>query len=56
MNKILGLIKEGKSEGAKLVQGGVRVGEKGYFIAPTVFADVQDNMKIATEEVCILLN
>ncbi|XP_011499900.1 PREDICTED: aldehyde dehydrogenase, mitochondrial [Ceratosolen solmsi marchali] len=51
MNKILSLIKSGKSEGAKLVQGGVRVGEKGYFIAPTVFADVQDNMKIATDEI-----
>lgn len=51
MNKILSMIDAGKSEGAKLVQGGGRMGEKGYFVAPTVFADVQDNMKIATEEV-----
>lgn len=51
MNKILSMIESGKSEGAKLVQGGGRVGEKGYFVAPTVFADVKDNMKIATEEV-----
>ncbi|XP_031781551.1 aldehyde dehydrogenase, mitochondrial [Nasonia vitripennis] len=51
MNKILSMIDSGKSEGAKLVQGGGRVGEKGYFVAPTVFADVKDNMKIAREEI-----
>ncbi|KAL7289804.1 hypothetical protein TKK_0016206 [Trichogramma kaykai] len=51
MNKILGMVEKGKSEGAKLVQGGSRVGEKGYFIAPTVFADVKDNMTIATDEI-----
>lgn len=51
MNKILGMIDTGKSQGAKLVQGGGRVGEKGYFIAPTVFADVKDDMTIARDEV-----
>ncbi|KAJ1531964.1 hypothetical protein ONE63_000601 [Megalurothrips usitatus] len=51
MSKILGLIKSGKEEGAKLVTGGDRVGEKGYFVAPTVFADVKDNMRIAKEEI-----
>lgn len=45
------MIDSGKQEGAKLVTGGDRVGSKGYFIAPTVFADVNDNMKIAREEV-----
>lgn len=45
------LIKSGKKEGAKLCTGGERVGDKGYFIQPTVFADVQDNMRIAREEV-----
>ena len=45
------MIESGKKEGAKLVQGGGRVGEKGYFISPTVFADVKDNMTIAREEV-----
>ena len=38
-------------EGAKLVCGGERVGDRGYFIQPTVFADVQDDMKIAQEEI-----
>lgn len=50
-NKIMGMIESGKYQGAKLVSGGSRVGDKGYFIAPTVFADVHDDMKIATEEV-----
>ncbi|MGB2666995.1 MAG: aldehyde dehydrogenase family protein, partial [Candidatus Acidiferrum sp.] len=50
-NKVMGYIESGKSEKAKLLAGGKRVGEKGYFIEPTVFADVQDNMKIAQEEI-----
>ena len=52
MNKILDLIESGKKEGAKLCVGGSRVGDKGFFIEPTVFSDVQDNMRIANEEVC----
>ena len=51
MKKILRLIDLGKVEGAKLVHGGNRFGEKGYYIAPTVFADVEDDMTIAREEV-----
>ena len=38
-------------EGAELLTGGKRVGEKGYFIEPTVFAGVQDDMKIARDEI-----
>ncbi|MBV9938025.1 MAG: aldehyde dehydrogenase family protein, partial [Acidobacteriaceae bacterium] len=41
----------GKQEGAKLMCGGERVGDRGYFVAPTVFADVKDEMKIAQEEI-----
>lgn len=41
----------GVKEGAKLVAGGKRFGNKGYFVEPTVFADVKDNMKIAREEI-----
>jgi len=33
------------------VTGGSRWGDKGYYIQPTVFADVQDNMRIAKEEI-----
>src|SRR5450755_148730 len=50
-NKVMGYIDSGKSEKAKLVCGGNRVGDRGYFIEPTVFADVQDNMRIAEEEI-----
>lgn len=49
--KILGYIQKGKEEGAKCVAGGNRVGEKGYFIEPTVFTDVEDHMTIAKEEI-----
>ena len=44
------LIDSGKKEGAKLCIGGERIGDKGYFIQPTVFADVEDRMRIAKEE------
>lgn len=51
MNKILALIETGKKEGAKLETGGSRIGKEGYFIEPTVFSNVQDNMTIAREEI-----
>jgi aldehyde dehydrogenase (NAD+) len=50
-DKVMEYIGSGRKEGAKLVCGGERVGDKGYFIQPTVFADVQDDMKIAKEEI-----
>jgi aldehyde dehydrogenase (NAD+) len=50
-NKVMSYIESGKQEKAKLLAGGNRVGDKGYFIEPTVFADVQDNMKIAQDEI-----
>ncbi len=49
--KILSFVEAGKREGANLRCGGERVGDKGYFVAPTVFTDVQDNMTIAQEEI-----
>ncbi len=49
--KVMGYIDSGRKEGAKLVCGGDRVGDRGYFIQPTVFSDVQDEMKIAKEEI-----
>jgi aldehyde dehydrogenase (NAD+) len=49
--KVLSYIDAGKKEGAKLMSGGERVGDRGYFVAPTVFADVKDDMKIAQEEI-----
>ena len=49
------MIKAGKDEGAKLECGGERHGDKGYFIQPTVFSGVTDNMRIAKEEVSTFL-
>lgn len=51
MNKILSLIDSGKRDGAKCVAGGARHGDQGYFVQPTVFANVTDGMRIAQEEV-----
>ena len=50
-DKIMGLIEKGKSQGAECVAGGRRVGNKGFFVEPTVFANVSDEMDIAREEI-----
>ncbi|CAG4973977.1 unnamed protein product [Parnassius apollo] len=49
--KVLDYIKSGKESGAKCVAGGDKMGDVGYYIQPTVFVDVQDDMKIAREEI-----
>jgi aldehyde dehydrogenase (NAD+) len=54
MQTVLSYIDAGKSEGAKLVSGGNRVnldGSQGYFVEPTIFRDVRNDMKIAREEI-----
>lgn len=51
MERVLGYIEKGKTEGARLECGGARLGNKGYFIQPTVFSGVTDDMTIAKEEV-----
>ncbi len=51
LDKILGYVDIGKQEGATLVTGGKRATEKGYFVAPTVFADVKEDMRIVKEEI-----
>jgi len=50
-DKIMGYIASGKAQGAKVECGGERHGEKGFFIEPTVFSNVTDDMKINTEEI-----
>lgn len=55
MSKVLGYIESGKQQGAKLECGGNRIGNVGFFIEPTVFSDVKDEMAIAQEEVCATL-
>ena len=55
MNKVLSYIEEGKKEGARLLCGGYRMIEnelaKGFFVAPTIFADCTPEMKIVQEEI-----
>jgi betaine-aldehyde dehydrogenase len=55
MNKVLGYIETAKKEGARLLCGGGRLTDgvfgKGYFVAPTVFADCTPEMTIVREEV-----
>lgn len=50
-SKVLNYIESGKTEGAKLECGGKRFGDVGFFIEPTVFSNVTDDMKIAKEEI-----
>ncbi len=50
-DSVMGYIESGRSDGATLACGGEPVGNRGYFIQPTVFADVQDEMRIARQEI-----
>ncbi|MGR3504031.1 betaine-aldehyde dehydrogenase [Pseudaestuariivita sp.] len=51
MEIVEGYIAKGRDEGARLVCGGARLERDGYYIPPTVFADVTDDMTIAREEI-----
>lgn len=50
-NKILSYIEQGKQCGARLLFGGEKVGDKGYFVENTAFADVSENATIMKEEI-----
>lgn len=49
--RVMSYIELGKKEGAKLETGGHRHGKLGFFVQPTVFSNVKDNMTIAKEEI-----
>ncbi|KAF8393342.1 hypothetical protein HHK36_021585 [Tetracentron sinense] len=49
--KILSYIEHGKREGATLLTGGKPSGEKGYYIEPTIFTDVKEDMLIGKDEI-----
>ena len=51
MNIVQGFIEKGMEEGATLAYGGKRVKRDGFFIEPTVFTDVTDDMTIARQEI-----
>ncbi|KAG9241735.1 aldehyde dehydrogenase domain-containing protein [Calycina marina] len=50
-DRIMSYIEEGKKEGATVETGGGRHGTKGYFIQPTIFSNVKEDMKIMQEEI-----
>ncbi|WP_187435063.1 aldehyde dehydrogenase family protein [Bradyrhizobium cytisi] len=51
MKSILDFVDIGRAEGATLVTGGEKVGDRGYFISPAVFANVEHEMRISQEEI-----
>jgi aldehyde dehydrogenase (NAD+) len=51
MQRVLDYVEIGRREGAELAAGGVRVGGTGFFVAPTVFANVEHSMRISQEEI-----
>jgi aldehyde dehydrogenase (NAD+) len=51
MDKILGYVDLGQKQGATLMTGGQRFGKKGYFVEPTIFDNVKDEMAIAKDEI-----
>jgi len=55
LDRVCGYLHAGREQGARAASGGMRLTEgalaNGYFVAPTVFADVRDDMRIAREEI-----
>ncbi|MBX7043894.1 MAG: aldehyde dehydrogenase family protein [Ignavibacteria bacterium] len=50
-NSVMDYIRIGKEEGAEVLTGGKRYGEKGYYIEPTVFINATNDMRISQEEI-----
>jgi aldehyde dehydrogenase (NAD+) len=51
LKTVLNYIEVGKSEGASAVIGGARIGQKGYYVQPTIFANVAHEMRVSQEEI-----
>jgi aldehyde dehydrogenase (NAD+) len=51
MKTVLDYVDIGRNEGASIVAGGARIGQKGFFVEPTVFANVEHEMRISQEEI-----
>ena len=49
--KVLGYLESGRDAGAEAVVGGGRVGERGYFVEPTVLTNTTGDMKVVREEI-----
>lgn len=51
LERVLGYVDVGRADGANLVTGGARLDRPGYFMPPTIFAEADNSMRIAREEV-----
>ena len=51
LGRVCGYLESGAREGARAVIGGKRIGERGYFVAPTVLVDTKPDMKVVAEEI-----
>lgn len=51
LERVCGYIASGRQEGGALMTGGDRIGDRGFFVQPTVFADVRPDMKMVREEI-----
>lgn len=51
LDRVCGYLQSGFSEGAKAVTGGQRIGDRGYFVEPTVLVDTKQTMKVVQEEI-----
>ena len=51
LNRVCNYLEIGMSEGAKAMTGGKKVGDRGYFVEPTVLVNTQESMKVVQEEI-----
>ncbi len=51
LDRVCGYLESGKKDGAEAVCGGGRLGDKGYFVAPTVLVNTTHDMKVVQEEI-----
>jgi phenylacetaldehyde dehydrogenase len=51
LGRVSGLVDSGRSEGARIVTGGQRSGQRGYFYEPTVISDTRPDMRVVKEEI-----
>jgi phenylacetaldehyde dehydrogenase len=51
LDRVCGYLESGFAEGAKAVTGGSKIGDKGYFVKPTVLVNTNENMKVVREEI-----
>jgi phenylacetaldehyde dehydrogenase len=51
LHRVTGYLSSGRADGAEVVTGGGRIGERGYFVEPTVITNTRPDMKIVREEI-----